>query len=186
MIVGGLDPSGSPKRPSGLALIDVVSNEIVYADLLYSDKEIIDTILKYNPSVIAIDSPLSLTERGFREVDILMKKMGYPVLPPSWRGMRMLVIRSLKIMNELNGHGIIVIETHPKSALRSSNCRTAADLFIKIFGKCRHEWIFYKDLCDALISSLVAKYYVESNIIQVRASDGVIYLLPKVCNHGYR
>ncbi len=184
MIVGGLDPSGSPRRPSGLALINIVSNEIVYAGLLHSDEEIIDTILKYKPSVIAIDSPLSLTKKGFREVDILMKKMGYPVLPPSWRGMRMLVIRSLRIMNELNRHGIIVIETHPKSALRSSNCKTAIDLFTEIFGKYKHEWISHRDLCDALISSIVAKYYVEGNTIQVKASDGVIYLLPKVCNHG--
>lgn len=184
MIVGGLDPSGSSKKPSGLAIINTVSNEIMYAGLLYNDIEIINTILKYNAKVIAIDSPLSSTKKGFRKVDIIMKRKGYPVLPPSWRGMRKLIIRSLKIVDILNRHGITVIETHPRSALRSSSCRNAVDLFINVFGKYENEWISSKDLCDALISSLVAKYYVEKNIVEVRASDGVIYLLPRVCSHG--
>ncbi len=183
MIVGGIDPSGTPRRPSGLALIDTASATVVYAGLVYRDEEIVGTILRYKPVIVAIDSPLSPTTHGFRQVDLVMKRKGYPVLPPSWRGMRMLVTRSLRIMEILNRHGIGVIETHPRSALKSSNCLYVEELFDKVLRKYDRRWLSSKDVCDALIASIVAKYYVEGRALPISAPDGVIYLLPKVCSN---
>jgi predicted nuclease with RNAse H fold len=179
--VGGLDPSGSEKRVSGLAILDTNNSIFIYIGKLYKDIEIIHTILKYKPQVIAIDSPLGFAT-SFREVDLLMKRMGYPVLPPGWRSMRMLIERSLRLKNIIEKYNIYVIETHPRSALKSSGCSNIEELLreekININVNIRS---LSRDELDAMIAAIVAKYYVKGDAFKVEAHDGIVYLLPKIC-----
>ncbi len=179
-IVGGLDLAGSPKRPSGLVILDTLSNTILYAGIVYDTEKIVNTITAYTPTVIAIDSPLSHSQRGYRLVDIELKRRGYRVLPPSWRGMKMLVDRALVIMKRLVEKNIAVIETHPRSALKSSRCETIWDLLVSTGIKGLPQYL-PKDVADAAISAVVAKFYVEGRAVYISASDGIVYLLPPLC-----
>ncbi len=179
VVVAGLDPAGSEKRPSGLAVIH--GNSLIYISRLYSDREIIGVVREYMPTVIAIDSPLSHTIHGYREVDRVMKRLGYRVLPPSWPSMRMLVTRSLRLVDAFLSMGISVIETHPLSALKSSGCRDWVELAKKLLHGFTIDRRLSRDEIDALVAALVAKTYVDGVAKAVSARDGVIYLLPKVC-----
>ncbi|MEM1555650.1 MAG: DUF429 domain-containing protein [Desulfurococcaceae archaeon] len=174
--VAGLDLSGTINKPSGLAIVEEF--EILYLDLLISDEDIIRVVKSYRPMVIAIDSPFSHAE-GYREIDLVLKRMGFRVLPPGWRGMKLLVNRCLSIRRALEEIGITTIETHPNSCLKSSNCYTYEKLFSEL------NWLNYlgrsRDELDALICALVALFYVRNKAIKVEASDGTIYLLPKIC-----
>ncbi|MEM1675510.1 MAG: hypothetical protein QXX35_02470 [Desulfurococcaceae archaeon] len=174
--VAGLDPSGSEKRYSGLAIIN--DNQILFINRLKYDSDIVNVVLTYKPIVIAIDSPLSHAEI-YREVDLLMKKLNYRVLPPGWNSMRKLVERSIRFKQVFEKNDIVVIETHPYSALKSSRCRDIDEL-LKIHNIVLNKTLS-RDEYDALISALVAKYYVENRVFRVEARDGVIYLLPKIC-----
>lgn len=174
--VAGLDPSGSPRRYSGLAILD--NNKLLYIAKLKYDTDIVNTVLFYKPVIIAIDSPLSHAH-SFREVDLLMKKKGYKVLPPGWRSMKMLIERSLRFKQLFEENNIVVIETHPYSALKSSGCRDYDELFKThniIIPR-----ILSRDEYDAIVSALVAKYYAEEKCLKIEARDGIIYLLPKIC-----
>lgn len=177
VIIAGLDLSGSDKRPSGIAVIK--DNSFIFIGKLYRNTEIINTIIAYKPVIVAIDSPLSFAER-YREVDLLMKKLGYRVLPPGWRSMRMLIQRSFLLKTELEKYGIRVIETHPLSALKSSGCRTLNDLLVKLNFKINLENLS-KDEKDAVIAAIVAKFFYEKKSCIIKARDGVIHLLPKIC-----
>lgn len=174
--VAGLDPSGSDKKYSGLAILD--GNQLIYINKLKYDTDILDIVLSYKPVVIAIDSPLSYAEK-YREVDLLMKKMNYRVLPPGWLSMKKLVERSIRFKQIFEKNNIVVIETHPYSALKSSNCCDIDEL-LKIHG-IKLNRVLSRDEYDAIIAALVAKYYTENHVFRVEARDGVIYLLPKIC-----
>lgn len=178
VIFAGLDPAGTEKRPTGLAIIK--NNIFIFIGKLYRDNEIIDKILFYKPVVLAIDSPLSYS-KGYREVDLLMKKLGYKVLPPGWRSMQILIHRSLRIKSILEKRGVKVIETHPLSALKSSGCKTLDELLAKLNIKLETKNLS-KDEKDAAIASLVAKFYYNNKSYMVKAKDGIIHLLPKICS----
>jgi len=185
-IVAGLDLSGSYRRCSGYSEIDVKSRSIVRAACLYRDEDIISTIAN-NASIVAIDAPIAREPR-MRELDRIAIRRGYRVLPPSLGGMRMLTQRAWKIYLELTSLGVEVIETHPRSALKSSSSESLEDL-LNIYGIKTHQEIISKsrekDIRDAMIASIVAYcYYIEKRCIEeIRASDGTLYLLKPLKQH---
>lgn len=174
--VAGLDPSGSEKKYSGLAILD--DNQLIYINKLKYDTDILSIVLTLKPVVLAIDSPLSFAE-SYREVDLLMKKHGYRVLPTGWLSMRKLVERSIRFKQAFEKNSIVVIETHPYSALKSSNCSDIDEL-IRLHDIRIHR-VLSRDEYDAIIAALVAKYYAENRVFRVEARDGILYLLPKIC-----
>jgi hypothetical protein len=59
-----------------------------------------------------------------------------------------------------------VIETHPTSSLKNIGL----------------DWRRYnvkKDIIDAVVAALVSLSYMKGEAMEIRGSDGVIYLLPK-------
>ncbi|MCD6301493.1 MAG: DUF429 domain-containing protein [Staphylothermus sp.] len=181
VIYCGLDPSASLKRSSGLAFLEPNSSLSIL--LLKTDREIIDTVRKYSPKVIAIDSPLSHA-KGYRKIDILLKKHGYKVLPPSWPAMRKLVTRSIYLASIFEELGVKVIETHPRSALISSNCKSVEDLLKRLGYSGVAEIVNFltQDEKDAIIASFVAYYYDLGEVVVFRTEDGEVYLLPRICD----
>ncbi len=174
--VAGIDLSGSPRRPSGVAI--VYNGVLVYADKLYFDNEIIDLLMNYNVCLVAIDAPLSHA-KGYRRVDIKMKKKGFKVLPPGWRGMRMLVSRAIRIKIILESMGIHVIETHPSSALKNTGFRNLIEALSQIITV--DDWSFMnkgRDVIDAVIAASVAWAHVCSRTEKISDIDGEIFLLP--------
>ncbi|HWQ17275.1 MAG TPA: hypothetical protein VNL13_05535 [Sulfolobales archaeon] len=181
-IVAGLDLSGTPRRCSGYAEIDVSRKTILSARCLYEDREIIETI-RNRISVIAIDAPIS-REPIMRELDREAIRRGYRVLPPSMGGMRILTQRAWKIYSELKESGVIVIETHPRSALKSSGSGGLEELVRKLGIEIPQGFVETakaKDISDAIVASIVAYcYYTGGCIRSIEAPDGVLYLIAKL------
>ncbi|WP_440059694.1 DUF429 domain-containing protein [Thermogladius sp. 4427co] len=171
----GVDLRGSPSRPSGIA---VLSDKVDFIGLAYSDSEIIDTITRFKPVLAVIDSPLSHS-KSFRNVDRAMIRLGFRVLPPGWRGMRMLVERSLRLASILSNYGIRVLETHPKSALKSSRC-SSIDELARRMGYTVPGGLS-EDEKDALVSALVGVAYLRGLVVEITDTDGSIFLLPPIC-----
>ncbi len=182
VVVAGVDLAAYQHRPTGVAVLS--DSNVLFIGIMHSDQEIIGLIQSYKPVAVAIDSPLAHAET-YREVDILMKKHGYPVLPPGWRTMKPLVDRAVRIKKILEDNGIPVIETHPKSALRSSGCRSLDELLKNTGIEIDLKRKLTRDEADALIAAIVARFYVENNALTVSARDGVIYLLPRICGEEF-
>ncbi|MCS7128371.1 MAG: DUF429 domain-containing protein [Sulfolobales archaeon] len=180
--VAGLDLAGSPRNPSGLAILSLY-REVLALRLVYSDEEIFKALVEYKPLVIAIDAPLSIPNKSLRSIDRKMISLGYRVLPSGWRSMRMLSERAVRLKDlferKLNA---IVIETHPLSALKSSGCSSIDELIqgLKLTYSGEQASMQVHEV-DALISSLVALKYFEGSSLRISEVDGTVYLLGKVC-----
>ena len=124
----GIDLTGSEKRASGWAVVHGSYTETV---LIRSDAELIESTVGSRPSLVSIDSPLSLplgrlsefdddpgrdrygivrtAERKLRERGI----NSYPALLPS---MQKLTARGISLAVSLRRQGIPVIESYPGAA----------------------------------------------------------------------
>lgn len=178
VVVAGLDLAGSPRRCSGYAEIHVPQRMVADARCLYDDSEIIDAARRI--SVIAIDAPIS-SEPVMRQLDREAIRRGYRVLPPSFGGMRILTQRAWRIYSILRSLGVAVIETHPRSAFKSSGAKDLGDLLgklgIEIHGRISTA-AGARDISDAIIASVVAYcYYVGGCVESIEAPDGALYLL---------
>lgn len=128
MIALGLDPSGSERKRSGLALIDEsLSSE---SRIVKTDADILQAIHDTQPDVVAIDSPLALPKgrccadpscpcavHGIvRSADRAVSRMGYR---PFWTllpSMVNLTLRSIQLREILEADGVKVIEVYPGAA----------------------------------------------------------------------
>lgn len=179
LIVAGLDLAANPKRCSGYASLNLNEMKIWKIKCLYKNSEIISEIYKDNVKLIAIDAPIS-PQPIFRNVDRKTIKMGYRVLPPTLGAMRKLVKRAWNLYKMLSNKGIEVIETHPKSALKSSNMKSVEEILAKLGIKLDADpnLLSIGDIRDAVISSIVAYcYHMKKHLIEIRESDGIIYLI---------
>ncbi|MET1102255.1 MAG: DUF429 domain-containing protein [Pyrodictiaceae archaeon] len=180
----GLDLSGSWRRPSGIALIE--GESLVYHGTIYSDDEIIALIEEFDPLIVAIDAPLGLPQgrRSLREADRALQRRGFSLLPPAWKGMRLLISRALRLKRILEHRGIMVLETHPTSALRSSGCKSPEELVERILGSRVDLVGSVKDVVDAVIAALVAYAYINGGVWCIEARDGGICILQELCRRG--
>ncbi len=177
VIVAGLDLRARSDKPTGIAFLK--DNKLVFVSKTYTDEEIIALLTRYKPLVVALDAPLSHAN-GFREVDKKMIRQGYRVLPPGWKSMKMLVSRALRIKALLSDKGIYVIETHPRSSLKSSGCSIEELLGMVGIEKERIRCLS-RDEVDAVVAALTAYYYVRGEYVSVKDVDGEIILLPRIC-----
>lgn len=125
--VVGIDLSGSSKRPTGMC---VLSDNTARLSIALTDQEIIQKTVSASPSIVSIDSPLSLPKgrtctrdncrcRRFgimREIERILKKRGinvYPCLIPSMQG---LTKRGMALAKTLRRKRMYVIESYPGAA----------------------------------------------------------------------
>lgn len=123
----GIDLTGSDRRPSGWALLD---GRDVITELIATDDEIVERTIEARPTLVSIDSPLSLPGGVFsvkqwakrrrlpiyRQCELALKRMGISVfwcLLPTMAG---LTQRGIKLAKTLRHHGIEVIESYPGAA----------------------------------------------------------------------
>ena len=114
----GIDLAGLSKNPTGFALL---KGKTVKTSLIYTDKEILESIIKNAPSLIAIDAPLSLPNKGktFRKADREMIKRGYRVFPPTLPAMETLTLRAIKVNRLIEENTYKTIEVHPTSSRKA-------------------------------------------------------------------
>lgn len=183
VICAGLDLAAKENRASGISV--AVSRgpfaiEMIKFKTVYSDRDILSTIIEGGVSIVAIDSPLSLPPmKSYREIDLKLKRMGFNVLPPVWRSMRELTLRAIRLADTLRSTGIEVIETHPSSCLKSSGCNTFERL-AEIF-RIRVPTSVNKDERDSIIALIACTLYSFNRGLIVSADDGAVVLVPRLC-----
>lgn len=188
VICAGIDLSANPRRPSGLSVVEYSevngSLNLVYVGVVNENNEIVDLIKRHRVNGVGIDAPLSMPSEGryYRKVDLRMIKAGFRVLPPAWRNMRSLTTRGVILADSLRSMGYVVIETHPRSCLKSSGCSSIEELF-KALGLVVSRFLT-RDEIDSIIASIACLYYLLGSDTRIVDEDGSITLLPRICKEG--
>ena len=118
-IIIGIDLAGKPENPTGWTLW---KNGTIKTRLIYTDNEILESIVHHKPTIIAIDAPFNLPKTGnLRKADRKMIRRGYRVFPPSLQAMRKLTLRAMKINKLIAQKGYKTIEVHPTSTRKALN-----------------------------------------------------------------
>lgn len=170
-IIIGIDLSASELKPTGWAKIE---KRTVKAKQLYSDEEIIEATVKYNPPLVAIDAPLTFPKKGImRKADREMYKLGYPVFPPLFKTMQKLTSRGVKISEVLRMKALEVVEIHPASSRKAlsmptKNWRKIQAMFRHIGLRGEHEKrMLTKHEIDAITAALTGWLYLQGRTIPV-------------------
>src|SRR3989304_10053445 len=126
--VVGIDLTGSEERPSGWCLLE---GSHAITKRLGSDAEIITKTYESQPTLVSIDSPLSIPagrisvfdddpgRKDFgimRHCERILKKRGVNVYPSLIPSMQKLTARGMKLANQFRSMGIPVIESFPGAA----------------------------------------------------------------------
>ena len=116
-VIIGIDLAGVEKNPTGWALW---KNKVISTCHLYENQEILEHLTKFEPTLIAVDAPLSLPKKGtMRKADREMYRHGYPVFPPRFPAMEKLTLRAMKITRQIKREGLHIIEVHPTSTRKA-------------------------------------------------------------------
>ena len=177
----GIDLSASERKPTGWAIIQ---KRKVKATQLYMDEEIIQKTLKADPSIVAIDAPLTFPKQGIlREADRQMYRLRYPVFPPLFKTMQKLTERGAKLAEILRLKGLEVIEVHPASSRKALSMptkewRKIQAVFRHIGLRGEHEKrVLTKHEIDAVTAALTGLLHLEGKTRLVGdAVEGVIVI----------
>lgn len=182
----GIDLAGKPENPTGICFLN--ENKLNFFTC-FSDNEIMDLIATNNPSLIVIDAPLSLpkgrcclssecscSEIGghFRAAEVEMRKYGR-TLPLTFRGMRMLTERAIKLANKLK-ENYKVIESHPRTIQKILDFKSPQDVkkYYSIPSNIsEHE-------LDAALLVLNGLFYIEGRFMEFGDIGEGIIILPEV------
>jgi predicted nuclease with RNAse H fold len=177
VVYAGIDLAALPKNQTGMA----VFNGRYFCQTAYCDEEILRFIIDAQPSVVAIDAPLTLPRgrccfddsccgtRKIRECDRALIRMGYRVFPPGFSFMKQLTLRGKALRERLESTGFVVIEVHPRTSKRI--------LGIERFDASKNE-----HESDACAAALTAFLYDRDECIEVGDDEGVI-IIPAAYSH---
>ncbi len=126
--VVGIDLTGSEIRPSGWCLL---KGDYAVTQRLGSDDELIEKTFESRPTLVSIDSPLSIPSGRksvhdddpgrniygiMRHCERMLKKRGVNVYPSLIPSMQNLTARGIRLANHFRSMGIPVIESYPGAA----------------------------------------------------------------------
>ncbi len=168
--------------------------------MVKTDDELISKTVSANPTVISIDSPLSLPKgrdceddacecRRYgitRECERILKKRGINVYPCLIKSMQKLTMRGIKLTKLFEEKGYEVIESYPGAAqdiLGMPRKRVdlkqleidLTNLGIKLFSKSD---IIVHDELDALTSALVGFLYLADSYEAIGNIDEGYLIIP--------
>lgn len=120
----GVDLAGSPRRPTGVCLLQGMT--VAAWATVYADEEIAAFVARAAPELVAVDAPLSLPpgrasieDRGgehFRACDRELLRRRIRFFPVTLGPMRALTARGLRLKAELEAAGHAVVEVYPGAA----------------------------------------------------------------------
>ncbi len=182
----GIDLAGKPQNPTGICFLD--NNKLNFSTV-FEDNEILNFSSDFNPSLIVIDAPLSLpkgrcclsnecgcSEIGghFRKAELEMRQFGR-TLPLTFRGMRMLTERGIKLADELKKN-YKVLESHPRTIQKILGFETPLGDLMSYFkipsNISEHE-------LDAALLVLAGIFYIKNDFMEFGDEDEGIIILPK-------
>ena len=122
--VVGIDLAASPKRSTGICTLK--KDNISSCSIIHTDQEIFNYIEKANPTLIAVDAPLSLPPgrksmedkngEHFRPCDRELLRRGIRFFPITLGPMRLLTERGIQLKRALTARGHTVVEVYPGAA----------------------------------------------------------------------
>jgi uncharacterized protein YprB with RNaseH-like and TPR domain/predicted nuclease with RNAse H fold/dephospho-CoA kinase len=204
----GIDLTGSEKRSSGWCLLE---GEHAFTQRIASDADIIAATLDAKPTLVSIDSPLSLPkgrvsvsddDPGRNEYGITrycereLKKRGINVYPCLIKSMQGLTARGMRLAAQLRSLGVPVIESYPGAAQDIMNIpRKRVSLeFLKnglaefgIRGDYTKDSVSHDEL-DAITSALVGVFFWSGKFEALGNDDEEYLIIPDVKNaiRGWR
>jgi len=197
--VVGIDLTGSQEKASGFA---VFSGNEVRTERILSNDEMIDEILKINPAVVSIDSPLSLPQGRccarkdcecsrfgiMRHCELLLKHFGIGVYPCLIDSMVNLTSRGIELSESLRSKGINVIESYPGVAqdlLQIPRKRKGLNHLLKglvNFGIRGIKDDISHDEADAITSALVGCFYLNDQYTALGNDSENYLIVPRLDN----
>jgi uncharacterized protein YprB with RNaseH-like and TPR domain/predicted nuclease with RNAse H fold/dephospho-CoA kinase len=196
----GIDLTGSKERPSGWCLLD---GKKATTDRLSSDDDIIQATLSARPSLVSIDSPLSLPsgrkfvsddDPGRKDFGItrlcerILKKRGINVYPCLIQSMQGLTARGIRLANRFRELGVPVIESYPGAAQDIMNIpRKGASIdYLKmglgefgIMGSYLNMPVSHDEL-DAITSSVVGLFFLARKFEALGNDEEGYLIVPSV------
>jgi len=195
----GIDLSGSERRNSGICIL---KGKKAFLDVAKTDEEIVFKTIDANPSIVSIDSPLSLP-RGrccpedtcdcrkygiTRECERILKRRGINVYPCLIKSMQKLTMRGIKLSKLFEEKGYEVIESYPGAAQdilglprKKINLEELEaelrDMGIKIQAKRK---TITHDEIDALTSALVGYFYLAGKYEAIGNADEGYLIIPEL------
>jgi len=195
----GIDLSASEKRKSGICIL---KDKVAYLDVVRTDEEIVSKVMEAEPTVISIDSPLSLPKgrccaddscecRKYgitRECERILKKRGINVYPCLIKSMQKLTMRGIKLAKLLERQGYEVIESYPGAAQdilglprkRIDLRELEVDLVNMGIEPVSSRKTVTHDEIDALTSALVGYFYLAGSYEAVGNIDEGYLIIPEL------
>lgn len=199
----GIDLSGSGKRKSGIC---VLKGKEAYLDVARTDEDILSKTINAKPTVISIDSPLSLPEgrccpedscecRKYgitRECERILKKRGINVYPCLIGSMQNLTMRGIRLADTFQKQGFEVIESYPGAAQdimgfprkRIDLDELEIDLMNMGIKPVSGRETVTHDEIDALTSALVGYFYLAGNYEAIGKAEEGYLIIPDLTNGG--
>jgi predicted nuclease with RNAse H fold/dephospho-CoA kinase len=202
----GIDLTGSEKRASGWCTL---RGSWAQTNTVFSDQEIVDRVLTERPSLVSIDSPLSLPfgrvsvtddDPGRDEFGIMrrcereLKRRGinvYPSLLPSMQG---LTRRGMMLAERMRAEGIPVIESYPGAAqdIMGIPRKGAGEEYLKrglsefgVKGPYERSDVTHDEL-DAITSALVGSFFLSGQFEALRGPTEGALIIPDLSGIGHR
>lgn len=187
MIIVGIDLAGKEENPSGICVLDKKLKIKLILKSLYSNEAILKEIETWKPSLVVIDAPLSLPQGRcclekdcdcavgghFRRAEEEIRSYGR-VLPLTFKGMKMLTLRGIKLANKLRT-GCEVIETHPRTVQRTLGFITLEHVgkFLELPAEASEHEV------DAVLAAVTGYLYLKGCFIQLGDSQEGTIIIPK-------
>ena len=199
----GIDLTGSENKASGICILEEGK---AYLKTARTDEEIISAAIAAKPTIISIDSPLSLP-RGrcctsdscecrkygiLRGCERILMKRGVPVYPCLIKSMQKLTARGIRLSQIFREKGFKVIESYPGAAqdiLRFPRKRVdleelKIDLMNMGIELCPGEEPIIHDEIDALTSALVGYFYLIGMYEAIGNHEEGYLIIPDLSNEA--
>jgi predicted nuclease with RNAse H fold len=201
MKIMGIDPAGRVDNPTGICVLYADNTEgksttrevklkikEINFNTIYTDEELVKQTNDLKPSLMVIDAPLSLPKGRcclekdcecavgghFRQSEREIRRYG-PVLPLTFKGMKMLTMRGVALNRVLSGEYQLK-ETHPRTAqkiLGFENLKKELGNYFQFnTDPTEHE-------LDAALAALTGFFYLNDCYLELGDADEGTIILPK-------
>ncbi len=199
----GIDLTGSENKASGICILEEGK---AYLKTARTDEEIISAAVRAKPTIISIDSPLSLPggrcctsdscqcrKYGIlRECERILMKRGVPVYPCLIKSMQKLTARGIRLSKIFRENGFEVIESYPGAAQdilgfprkRVDLEELKIDLMNMGIELCAGEERIIHDEIDALTSALVGYFYLVGRYEAIGNDEEGYLIIPDLRNEA--
>jgi hypothetical protein len=190
MKIMGIDLAGKEENPTGICIwyLNKVNKVKINLFTVYSDDEILEIVNSFQPTIIVFDAPLSLPKGRcclekncecavgghFRQSEREIRRYG-PVLPLTFKGMKMLTMRGVGLAGVLSDK-YQLMETHPRTVQKILGFRNLKKSLEKYFqipqNPSEHE-------LDGILAVLSGYFYVNDCFNELGDVNEGTIILPK-------